>query len=70
MREMDRDELEHCLAELNWDRRKLADVLGVDKRTVEKWWYGERSIPNPVALVVRMMSRSLDSQLQAEVTRD
>lgn len=48
-------------ASLGKTQAALARALGVHIRTVQKWEGGERGIPNPVALAMKMTAAQGDS---------
>lgn len=72
MKQMTQAELRVAMAALSLDDKLLAIELAVSSRTVQKWRYGERSIPNPVAILVRMRvrgrTRTLNEVLKAHTT--
>lgn len=45
----------NALARLDLSQVALAHLVGADPRTVRRWALGERSIPEPVAIIVRML---------------
>jgi DNA-binding transcriptional regulator YiaG len=48
------DELRAIRAELEVSQREMADKLGVDLRTYQRWEGGERSIPGPAVYLSRI----------------
>ena len=47
-----------ALARLNLTQVGAARLLGADPRTSRRWALGERSVPEPVAILVRLLIAS------------
>ena len=50
------DEFRDAIAALGMTQRDAARALEVDERTVRKWALGERSVPGPVRVALRLMA--------------
>jgi transcriptional regulator with XRE-family HTH domain len=50
-------QLRRALKQLGGTQQALADRLGVHVQTVKKWLAGDRRIPEPVAILVRLWLR-------------
>jgi DNA-binding transcriptional regulator YiaG len=53
--EMSPRELMAIRAAAKKKQREMAEILGVNLRTYQRWEGGERKIPNPVAIVTRSL---------------
>lgn len=54
---MSADEFAAAIAALGWSQVEAARQLEVEARTVRYWIAGARSIPGPVRVALRCMSR-------------
>jgi DNA-binding transcriptional regulator YiaG len=50
---MTADEINRIREKLDKKQREMADLLGVDLRTYQRWEANERNIPGPAVLLVR-----------------
>jgi DNA-binding transcriptional regulator YiaG len=48
------EELRAIRAAIEISQREMAELLGVDLRTYQRWEGGERGIPGPVVLLARI----------------
>jgi DNA-binding transcriptional regulator YiaG len=55
---MSADEFRAALAALGLSQVEAASALEVDARTVRRWALGERAIPGPVRVALRLMART------------
>lgn len=62
---MSADEFRKVIADLGMTQVEAAAALEVDARTVRRWALGERAIPGPVRVALRLMA-----QLQVKVAPD
>jgi DNA-binding transcriptional regulator YiaG len=60
---MTAEELATIRHRLDSSQREMAELLGVDLRSYQRWEYGERSIPGPAVLLARRIvaDRALSS---------
>jgi DNA-binding transcriptional regulator YiaG len=56
------DEFRAALAALGLSQVAAASALEVDERTVRRWTAGERAIPGPVRVALRLMARTPQKQ--------
>jgi DNA-binding transcriptional regulator YiaG len=52
------DEFREAIAALGMTQRDAARALEVDERTVRKWALGERAVPGPARVALRLMAGS------------
>jgi DNA-binding transcriptional regulator YiaG len=50
---MTHNELRRIRDLLDKPQREMADLLGVDTRTYQRWEAGDRSIPGPAVLLIK-----------------
>ncbi len=52
---MTKQELKKARAALKLTQAKLADELGVNKKTLEAWEYGVNPVPAPIKKLLKIM---------------
>lgn len=53
--EMSREELRSALEKIGWTQVEVAERLGYTGRAGQTWALGERPVPGPVALILRLL---------------
>lgn len=48
------DELKAILRATGMSHAEIAERLGINRRTLRSWLYGERNIPEPIARILRL----------------
>ena len=59
---MSADEFREAIAKLGLTQVEAAAALESDPRTVRRWALGERAIPGPVRVALRLMARLQSGQ--------
>jgi transcriptional regulator with XRE-family HTH domain len=51
-----------CMKALGWDQRFLADRLGINPRTIERWYSGAQPVPPNVGEWLEDLVRALEER--------